>query len=137
MKIRRFAVLVVLGCMISNSPAAANGYQGYIASLDPILRERIQVALRDKGFDPGAVDSRYGTKTEKALLAFRKANQINEGELDSVLTPKLAKALLDIDVLKGPNGDQLSPEEQVLVLRKLGLVPTRNYWKSSGIVFPD
>jgi peptidoglycan hydrolase-like protein with peptidoglycan-binding domain len=34
---------------------------------------RVQTALKNRGFDPGAVDGRFGTATENAVIRFQQA----------------------------------------------------------------
>ena len=107
------------------SCAWANGYQGYINSLDAILQERIQEALRNKGFNPGRIDGNYGSRTRNAIIAFRDANQIREGEFDEILTPLLAEKLLGIRITPGADQQDLGQIEQLAVIQELGLTPTQ------------
>jgi Putative peptidoglycan binding domain len=136
MRLPTLVAAVVAALWLTHTAALSNGYQGYIVSLDPVLQERIQAALRDKGFDPGPIDGKYGGKTRAALLAFRKANGVKDGEeFDEILTPNLAKALLGVDLTAGANGEELDNNEQMRILKQLGLVPTQDYWKD--YVFPE
>ncbi|WP_298364071.1 peptidoglycan-binding protein [Azospirillum sp.] len=137
LSIMGFFVWLAFSGPVLSGTVLANGYQGYITSLDPVLRERVQTALKEKGFDPEETDGRFGQKSERALLAFRRANKIDESDMNRILTPKLAKALLGINLPAGINGKELLPEEQIILLRNLGLIPTKNYWKREGIVLPD
>ena len=41
-------------------------------SKEPSVKE-IQVALKNAGFDPGALDGKFGKKTKQALISFQKA----------------------------------------------------------------
>jgi N-acetylmuramoyl-L-alanine amidase len=34
---------------------------------------RVQTALKNRGFDPGAIDGRFGPGTENAVLRFQRA----------------------------------------------------------------
>ena len=37
---------------------------------------RIQLALKNAGFDPGKIDGKLGPRTERAIIAFQKANDL-------------------------------------------------------------
>lgn len=54
---------------------------------DPAKMMKIQQALKDKGFDPGPIDGKAGTKTREAIQAFQKANNLHvtavQGEIDN------------------------------------------------------
>ena len=39
---------------------------------------RLQLRLRELGFDPGPADGLFGPKTERALIAFQKANMLDQ-----------------------------------------------------------
>lgn len=114
--------------------AAANGYQGYIGSLDPALQAHIQEALRNKGFNPGPIDGLYGSRTRAALFGFCATASIDCS--DEHLTVDLGRALLGIEIDPGHSAEELREEEQLEVLRQLGLTPTRDYWGDS-YVFPE
>jgi hypothetical protein len=141
----RLLNLMVFGLVFSTlvSPAFANGIQGHMSSLDPILQKRVQELLLQHGFDPGPVDGDFGRRSFQALMAYMRANNLLEeaaveSEIADVLTPKLARALLGIDIVAGPNGIELDSNEQMVVLEKLGLSPTEDYWsdETQG-VFPE
>lgn len=42
----------------------------------------IQSALRERGYDPGPIDNRFGSLTRAALLKFQKDNNLPQGSLD-------------------------------------------------------
>lgn len=120
------SVLVALAVSIA-TPIFANGYEGYVRSLDNSLQVIIQERLRDEGFDPGAIDGRYGPSTRQALFAFREAKGINEPEFQEILTPALALHLLKVEIPAGDN-EELTRDEQLELIKRLGLVPTGSYW---------
>lgn len=125
---KRLLVPVFAAIMLTNNMAFANGYEGYIRSLDVVVQTLVQERLRDEGFDPGPIDGKYGPKTRQALLAFRTANGINESEFQELLTPLLARALLGVEIEPGRNKEELSREEQLALIEQLGLIPTESYW---------
>lgn len=125
---------IVAGCLTC-TVALSGGYQGSIKLLDPALQERIQIALLAEGFDPGPIDGQYGPNTGMALIAFRIANDINEGDYNEVLTPSLAEKLLGVDLSLGDDDDDLTRDEQIEVLKQLGLTPSKDYW--AGYIFPE
>ncbi len=43
--------------------------------------QRLQVALKDKGFDPGRVDGVIGSETMRAVTAYQKSKQQPSGQL--------------------------------------------------------
>jgi peptidoglycan hydrolase-like protein with peptidoglycan-binding domain len=51
-----------------------------------------QLALRDAGFDPGRIDGAYGPDTERAVLAFQRANGL---ATDGIVGPDTWRALAD------------------------------------------
>ena len=54
-------------------------------SLYKVVVERAQAQLHDAGFYNGAVDGSVGDRTADAVLAFQKANDLNEtGNLDQI-----------------------------------------------------
>ncbi len=69
--------------------------------MGPVLRrgdhgsavERLQLALRQAGFDPGGIDSRFGPATEAALINFQRAH----GLLADGIAGPLTWARLDGD----------------------------------------
>jgi hypothetical protein len=129
--------LVGMVLLVQGAALHANGYRGYIYALDPVLQKRVQEALRDKGYNPGSIDGRFGQRSKKALYAFQADHGITVDEYTrDLLTPTLAKSLLGID-LPGGDDDDLEAEEELNLLRQLGLVPTNSYWKDQGYIFPD
>jgi hypothetical protein len=134
MSFRKIGVALALLAALWVAPVLANGVAGHIGSLDPILQRRVQEALLEKGFDPGPIDGDYGKQTNAALIAFREANGILMGDNNDLLTPDLAKALFNIDIVWGETG--LDLPSQLKVLQQLGLVPTESYWAKYA-VFPD
>ena len=64
------------------SPSAA-GPAGANGSADAGQVRSLQKALRDKGMDPGPIDGINGPKTEAAIRAYQKAQNLPEtGRLD-------------------------------------------------------
>lgn len=124
--------------MFWSNIASANGYEGYIISLDAALQKKIQERLIEEGYDPGRVDGKFGPNSVKALMRYRVANDLLEDDvdLDRVLTPKLARALLGVEIEQGENGEELNPQEQLEVLRALGLVPSASYWRNRDVILP-
>jgi len=136
--LRRIVLMATTAIFISNAPGAfANGYYGYVSSLDSALQEHIQVTLLKKGFDPGPVDGIFGRRSYEALMRFRASEGIIEGQFDEILTPLLIRALFDIEVDPGNDGDQLSPEEERALMERLGFVYSRDGWQARGIQVPD
>lgn len=43
---------------------------------------QIQMALKEKGFDPGPIDNVFGSQTKDALKAYQRQNKLPEGNLD-------------------------------------------------------
>jgi hypothetical protein len=43
---------------------------------------QIQMALKEKGFDPGPIDNVFGTQTKEALSRYQRENKLPEGNLD-------------------------------------------------------
>lgn len=43
---------------------------------------QIQLALKEKGFDPGPIDNVFGTQTREALKQYQRQNKLPEGNLD-------------------------------------------------------
>ena len=124
----RFQIVSCAALILTANAVLANGYEGYIRSLDVVVQKLVQERLRDEGFDPGAIDGSYGPKTRQALFAYRAANGIVEGQFNEILTPSLARALLGVDIEPGPNKEELSREEQLALIEQLGLIPTESYW---------
>lgn len=52
--------------------------------------KRIQTALKNKGFNPGALDGQFGPGTESAVIAFQKSENL---AADGVIGTKTLKAL--------------------------------------------
>ncbi|HMU64829.1 MAG TPA: peptidoglycan-binding domain-containing protein, partial [Nitrosomonas sp.] len=52
--------------------------------------KRIQTALKDKGFNPGALDGEFGPGTEAAVIAFQKSEGL---VADGVIGTQTLKAL--------------------------------------------
>jgi len=46
------------------------------------LNRQIQIALRDRGYNPGPIDNTIGTQTKAALVKFQKTNNLPIGALD-------------------------------------------------------
>jgi len=46
------------------------------------LNRQIQIALRDRGYNPGPIDNIIGTQTKAALVKFQKDNGLPIGSLD-------------------------------------------------------
>jgi hypothetical protein len=133
------AVMFLVGMvlLVQGTALHANGYRGYIFALDPVLQKRVQEALRDRGYNPGPIDGVFGQRSRKALYAFQADHGMTGNEYPTdILTPTLAKSLLGIDLPVG-NDDDLEAEEELNLLRQLGLVPTNSYWKDQGYIFPD
>jgi peptidoglycan L-alanyl-D-glutamate endopeptidase CwlK len=60
-----------------------------VGSTGPAV-QRLQRALKKKGFDPGAVDGVFGLGTEAAVIAFQKSERLL---IDGVAGPRTLKAL--------------------------------------------
>ena len=59
----------------ANPPATYNTY-------DPALVRSVQMALRDKGYNPGSVDGNWGPSTQDAVRRFQQASGLPQtGEL--------------------------------------------------------
>ena len=46
------------------------------------LNRQIQIALRDRGYNPGPIDNVIGTQTKAALVKFQKDNGLPIGNLN-------------------------------------------------------
>ena len=69
-------------------PPDIESQEGMVISPDDI--KRAQEALKAKGFDPGAVSGRMHPKTQEALRAFQKKNNLPAtGVLDDKTAEKL------------------------------------------------
>ncbi len=54
----------------------------------------VQTALKEAGFDPGAIDGKTGTKTKKAIMAFQNANGLKaDGKIGYKTIAKLSEVL--------------------------------------------
>ncbi len=55
-----------------------------VSSYDSNVVRSAQASLRDRGYDPGAVDGVWGANTENALRRFQQANGLTQtGALDN------------------------------------------------------
>jgi len=75
-----------------------------------LVRE-LQVRLKEFGHDPGAIDSDFGPKTEKALLAFQKEKNL---KADGVVGPVTAGALGIDEFIKIPELERRQFSELLL-----------------------
>lgn len=54
----------------------------------------VQAALKEAGFDPGAIDGKMGTKTKNAIMAFQKATGLTaDGKIGYKTLIKLSEVL--------------------------------------------
>ena len=54
----------------------------------------VQAALKEAGFDPGAIDGKMGTKTKNAILAFQRAKELTaDGKIGYKTLAKLSEVL--------------------------------------------
>lgn len=72
----------------ASGPAASSGTLKRGAAGASVTE--LQRTLAREGFDPGAVDGRFGPQTERALRAFQRANGL---DVDGVVGPKTRAAL--------------------------------------------
>lgn len=82
---RIFCVFLILAtlCMTVSAASLSRGSRG-----DDV--KALQTALKQRGFDPGAVDGIFGARTREAVIAFQKANNLTP---DGVAGPKTLAAL--------------------------------------------
>ncbi|HEY2817010.1 MAG TPA: peptidoglycan-binding domain-containing protein [Casimicrobiaceae bacterium] len=73
----------------AQADTAANGANiGYDAHV-----ERVQQSLKEKGYDPGTIDGRWGPSTESALRQYQQANSLPQtGMLDDQTMSSLGVA---------------------------------------------
>ena len=62
--------------------------------VSPELNRQIQIALRDRGYNPGPIDNVIGTKAKAALVKFQKYNNLPIGQLD-IETLEALEIILD------------------------------------------
>jgi peptidoglycan hydrolase-like protein with peptidoglycan-binding domain len=76
---------------------------------------QVQMALRDKGYDPGTIDGIYGPYTERAVKAFQTANKL---EVDGIVGEETTAALF-ADWVTDPEGNPVPPwtENQLSAFR--------------------
>lgn len=133
-----FKTGAVLAILFGPFNASANGYSGYIDSLDVELQRHIQLVLSEKGFDPGPIDGIFGPKSQAALHRFKIfENLLVSGETELLLTPELIRALFDIEVDPGVNGFELSGDEERALMERLGLVHSQDSWQLRNLQVPD
>ena len=58
---------------INTWAALSEKYSSKIVSFEKIDVEKIQIALKNAGFDPGKIDGKMGMKTKKAIKDFQKS----------------------------------------------------------------
>lgn len=81
---------MVNGALKGGTPAAASANSPEEASAAGQLVQSVQEKLRDRGYDPGSVDGRAGTKTTEAIRSFqRSAGMAPNGQIDMALMEKL------------------------------------------------
>jgi len=63
---------------------------------------QIQTALKNAGYDPGAIDGEIGSKTKKAVKDFQTANGLNaDGKVGAKTWAKLSVYIFQADTEKG------------------------------------
>ena len=63
---------------------------------------QIQTALKNAGYDPGAIDGKIGAKTKKAIKDFQTANGLKaDGKVGARTWAKLSAYILQADTEKG------------------------------------
>lgn len=81
---------MVNGALKGGAPGAASANSPDEASAAGQLVQSVQEKLRERGYDPGSVDGRAGTKTTEAIRSFqRSAGMPPNGQIDMALMEKL------------------------------------------------
>lgn len=95
-------------CEAADGEAGASAAASRTAYRNPQqapTRERykeIQQALKDRGYDPGAIDGRWGSKTSAALRRFERDNKLPaDGQLDSLALIMLGLGPKRLDAING------------------------------------
>jgi predicted chitinase len=86
---------------------------------------KLQVKLKQIGFDPGEIDGDFGPKTEKALIDFQRKNKLQE---DGIAGPKTL-SILEIILLRPANATGISVIHSVtpkLVAKLFPQTPIKN-----------
>jgi peptidoglycan hydrolase-like protein with peptidoglycan-binding domain len=95
---------------IPPEPDAPSAWLGrYLKLTAPYLNgddvAQVQLALKDKGFDPGTIDGVFGPYTERAVKAFQKAKNL---EVDGIVGEKTTAALF-ADWVTDSEGNPVPP----------------------------
>ena len=81
---------MVNGALKNGTPVGASTNNADEASAAGELVQSVQLKLRDRGYDPGSVDGRAGTKTTEAIRSFQRSVGMNpDGQIDMALMEKL------------------------------------------------
>lgn len=95
-------ILLLAPDSAAKDPCAQNPLPYAWVTLDyanPNIIKRLQTGLRDKGFDPGAIDSIIGKNTRKAIGRFQRAQRLEPSStfdrptVDGLLGPAAGEAL--------------------------------------------
>jgi len=105
----------------------------YLKIKAPYMRggdvEQVQTALKNSGFDPGAIDGIYGPYTERAVKAFQKKKGL---KVDGIVGPETAKALLGCWVEDGGGTPVMDPPLDSFELGRL-LKVTSPYMRGEDV----
>ncbi|MGC4119328.1 MAG: peptidoglycan-binding domain-containing protein [Myxococcales bacterium] len=81
---------------------------------------RLQQQLQAKGFDPGGVDGVFGPKTQRAVMAFQKANHLTaDGQVgeDTRLAFRNFQANRNRDVFEQPSSNRTGNDGEAVIER--------------------
>jgi hypothetical protein len=129
------ALVIAAAVLIGPTPAFANGRRDHIPTMDLVMRQQVQIALRREGFFRGPINGRIGPQTKDAIRRFRIARGIageqivyGPGEVQDLtyyLTPALIRELFHVEI--GTGTDELSMCQQAVLMTRLGITPGREY----------
>ena len=85
-KIRKLPAILLVLCLLTLSAGAVTLSRGQSGT----QVKQLQQALKNAGFDPGAVDGIFGAKTQNAVIRFQKAKGLTP---DGLAGPKTLAAL--------------------------------------------
>jgi peptidoglycan hydrolase-like protein with peptidoglycan-binding domain len=95
---RRIAAITLLALLLAVGVAALGSAGPAVSASDPTLRRgatgarvrEVQTMLIASGFNPGAVDGRFGPRTRRAVMNFQRAKQLG---VDGIVGPRTWAAL--------------------------------------------